>query len=141
MASGLIGGAEALLRWQHPEWGLVAPGRFIPVAEDSGLIVPIGEWVLREACRQARGWQEAGLRPITVAVNLSALQFKRSDLLATVTQALAESGLEPGYLELELTESILIQDVDSALKVVQQMRSMGLKPVSYTHLDVYKRQR
>ncbi|MBK9950825.1 MAG: EAL domain-containing protein [Candidatus Competibacteraceae bacterium] len=127
MASGLIGGAEALLRWQHPEWGLVAPGRFIPVAEDSGLIVPIGEWVLREACRQARGWQEAGLRPITVAVNLSALQFKRSDLLATVTQALAESGLEPGYLELELTESILIQDVDSALKVVQQMRSMGLK--------------
>ena len=127
MASGLIGGAEALLRWQHPEWGLVAPGRFIPVAEDSGLIVPIGEWVLREACRQARVWQDAGLRPITVAVNLSALQFKRSDLLATVTQALTESGLEPGYLELELTESILIQDVDSALKVVQQMRSMGLK--------------
>lgn len=127
LASGLIVGAEALLRWQHPDWGLVAPGRFIPVAEDSGLIVPIGEWVLREACRQARAWQESGLKRITVAVNLSALQFKRSDLLATVTQALTESGLAPDYLELELTESILIQDVDSALKVVRQMRAMGLK--------------
>lgn len=127
LASGLIVGAEALLRWQHPEWGLVAPGRFIPVAEDSGLIVPIGEWVLREACRQARVWQEAGLMPITVAVNLSALQFKRSDLLATVTGTLAENGLTPDCLELELTESILIQDVDSALKVVREMREMGLK--------------
>ncbi|HRE55670.1 MAG TPA: EAL domain-containing protein, partial [Candidatus Competibacter sp.] len=127
MDSGLIVGAEALLRWQHPEWGLVVPGRFIPVAEDSGLIVPIGEWVLREACRQARAWRDAGLRSITVAVNLSAMQFKRSDLLATVTHALQESGLAPDFLELELTESILIQDVDSALKVVRQMRAMGVK--------------
>jgi len=127
LSSGRIVGAEALLRWQHPEWGLVAPGRFIPVAEDSGLIVPIGEWVLREACHQARAWQEAGLTRITVAVNLSALQFKRTDLLTTVTRALAESGLAPECLELELTESILIQDVDSALRVVREMRDMGLK--------------
>ncbi len=127
LSSGLIVGAEALLRWQHPELGLVPPGRFIPVAEDSGLIVPIGEWVLQEACRQARAWQEAGLVRITVAVNLSALQFKRSDLLATVTEALAESGLAPDCLELELTESILIQDVDGALKVVREMRAMGLR--------------
>lgn len=127
IADGLIVGAEALLRWQHPEWGLVAPGRFIPVAEDSGLIVPIGEWVLQEACRQAKAWQHAGLRPVTVAVNLSAIQFKRTDLLATVIHALTESGLAPDYLELELTESILIQDVDAALKVVQKMRAMGLK--------------
>ena len=127
LASGLIVGAEALLRWRHPEWGLVPPGQFIPVAEDSGLIVPIGAWVLREACRQTRAWQRAGLARITVAVNLSALQFKRSDLLATVTQALTESGLAPDCLELELTESILIQDVDSALKVVRELRTMGLK--------------
>ena len=127
LSCGKIVGAEALLRWQHPEWGLLAPGRFIPVAEDSGLIVPIGEWVLREACRQACAWQDAGLARITVAVNLSALQFKRTDLLATVTRALAESGLAPECLELELTESILIQDVDSALRVVREMRDMGLK--------------
>jgi diguanylate cyclase (GGDEF)-like protein len=127
LSCGKIVGAEALLRWQHPEWGLLAPGRFIPVAEDSGLIVPIGEWVLREACRQARAWQEAGLARLTVAVNLSALQFKRTDLMATVTRALAESGLAPECLELELTESILIQDVDSALRVVREMRDMGLK--------------
>ena len=127
LASGLIVGAEALLRWRHPEWGLVPPGQFIPVAEDSGLIVPIGAWVLREACRQTRAWQRAGLARITVAVNLSALQLKRSDLLATVTQALTESGLAPDCLELELTESILIQDVDSALKVVRELRTMGLK--------------
>lgn len=127
LSGGLIVGAEALLRWQHPELGLVPPGRFIPVAEDSGLIVPIGEWVLREACRQARAWQESGLARITVAVNLSALQFKRSDLLTTVTRALTGSGLAPDCLELELTESILIQDVESALRVVREMRAMGLK--------------
>ncbi|HRD49674.1 MAG: EAL domain-containing protein [Candidatus Competibacter sp.] len=122
-----IVGAEALLRWQHPERGLVSPGQFIPIAEDSGLIVSIGAWVMQEACRQACVWQQAGLPPITVAVNLSALQFQRTDLPDTVTQALAASGLAPEWLELELTESILIQDTDSALRMVRQLRAMGLR--------------
>ncbi len=127
LATGRIVGAEALLRWQHPVRGLVPPVHFIPVAEDSGLIIPIGAWVLREACRQARVWQQAGLPILTVAVNLSALQFQRPELLETVEQALAESGLSPEYLELELTESILIQDAASALTTVQQLRATGLK--------------
>jgi diguanylate cyclase (GGDEF)-like protein/PAS domain S-box-containing protein len=122
-----IVGAEALLRWQHPERGLVSPGQFIPIAEDSGLIVPIGEWVMRETCRQAYAWQQAGLPAITVAVNLSALQFQRADLLDTVSQALTGSGLAPKWLELELTESILIQDTDNALRTVRQLRAMGLR--------------
>lgn len=122
-----IVGAEALLRWQHPGRGLVSPGQFIPIAEDSGLIVPIGEWVMREACRQTHAWRQAGLPAITVAVNLSALQFQRADLLDTVSQALTASGLAPEWLELELTESILIQDTDSALRTVRQLRAMGLR--------------
>ncbi|CDH43353.1 bifunctional diguanylate cyclase/phosphodiesterase [Candidatus Contendibacter odensensis] len=122
-----IVGVEALLRWQHPERGLVSPGQFIPIAEDSGLIVPIGEWVMREACRQIHAWQQAGLPRITVAVNLSALQFQRTDLLDAVNQALTECGLAPEWLELELTESILIQDTDNALRTVRQLRAMGLR--------------
>ncbi len=127
LATGRIVGAEALLRWRHPERGLVPPGQFIPAAEDSGLIIPIGTWVLREACRQAHVWQQAGLPRITVAVNLSALQFQRSELLDTIQAALAESGLAPEHLELELTESILIQDAAGALTTVQQLRATGLK--------------
>lgn len=127
LANHCIVGAEALLRWRHPQKGLIPPNHFIPVAEDSGLIVPIGEWVLREACRQAHHWQQAELPHITVAVNLSGLQMQRSSLVETVTHALEESGLSPDRLELELTESILIQDVDSTLKTVQQLRAMGLK--------------
>ena len=127
VASGRLIGAEALLRWQHPERGAMPPGLFIPIAEDSGLIVPLGEWVLREACRQTYAWQQAGLPPLNMAVNLSALQFKRSDLLDAVTRALADSGLNPSCLELELTESILIQDADSAMKMVEQLRALGLK--------------
>ena len=127
VASGRLIGAEALLRWQHPERGAMPPGLFIPIAEDSGLIVPLGEWVLREACRQTYAWQQAGLPQLNMAVNLSALQFNRSDLLDAVARALADSGLNPGCLELELTESILIQDADSAMKMVEQLRAMGLK--------------
>ncbi|TVR63914.1 MAG: EAL domain-containing protein [Candidatus Competibacteraceae bacterium] len=127
LATGRIVGAEALLRWRNPARGLVPPGQFISIAEESGLIVPLGAWVLREACRQARVWQQAGLPRITVAVNLSALQFQRADLLETVEQALADSGLPPECLELELTESILIRDVASALTTVRQLRATGLK--------------
>ncbi|CCG41774.1 putative bifunctional diguanylate cyclase/phosphodiesterase [Magnetospirillum molischianum] len=127
LASGRVIGAEALIRWNHPELGRVSPDRFIPVAEESGLIVPIGEWVLREACRRAAAWQKEGLAGVTVAVNLSALQFKRGNLKQTVTDALAEFGLDPTCLELELTESILIKDVEEVLATVFQLKSLGLK--------------
>jgi len=119
-------GAEALLRWNHPELGLIAPQRFIPTAEETGLIVPIGEWVLREACRQAAAWAAAGLPRFVVAVNLSAVQFRRGDLAQTVAAALAESGLDPSLLELELTESTLIEDTDSALATLHRLKALGV---------------
>jgi predicted signal transduction protein with EAL and GGDEF domain len=98
--SGEVIGAEALIRWSHPDLGMIYPGRFIQIAEDSGLIVPMGEWVLREACRQALEWRHIGGHALVMAVNLSAMQFKRSDLVQSVADVLAESGLEPGLLEL-----------------------------------------
>ncbi len=127
LGSGAVVGAEALIRWVHPERGLVPPGLFIPVAEDSGHIVPIGEWVLREACRQAMAWHQAGLPKLVVAVNLSAVQFKRSNLEKSVTLALTESGLSPEFLELELTESILIQDTENILGTVRRIKALGVK--------------
>ena len=127
LATGAVIGAEALIRWNHPELGMVAPGRFISVAEDSGLIVPIGEWVLREACRQAVAWHKAGLPELLIAVNLSAVQFKRGDVEKSVTQALELSGLNPALLELELTESILIKDTEKVLATVRQLKSLGVK--------------
>ena len=120
-------GVEALIRWNSPGHGLVSPARFIPVAEDSGLIVQIGAWVLMEACRQARAWQDAGLPPFVVAVNLSAVQFKRPDLVNTVINALVLAELDSEWLELELTESILIQDTDSTLDSVRRLKSLGVK--------------
>ncbi|MGH8809509.1 MAG: putative bifunctional diguanylate cyclase/phosphodiesterase, partial [Noviherbaspirillum sp.] len=120
-------GAEALIRWNHPELGLVSAEHIIPVAEDSGLIIPIGEWVLKEACRQAVAWHEQGLTDIVVAVNLSSMQFKRGDLEQTVMHALSESGLDPTYLELELTESILIQDSEHVLTTLQRLKALGVK--------------
>ncbi len=127
LANGALIGAEALLRWQHPDLGLVPPGRFIPVAEDSGLIVTIGEWVLREACRQAASWPECGGAAVSVAVNLSAVQFKRGNLEKAVLDALEASGLDPARLELELTESILIQDTEEVLATVRQLKALGVK--------------
>ena len=120
-------GAEALIRWHHPELGMVPPTRFIPIAEDSGLIIQIGDWVLREACRQAAEWHRAGLSPLLIAVNLSAVQFKRGDLVQSVSQALDESGLDPALLELELTESILIQDTDNVLVTIRRLKALGIK--------------
>ncbi|MFZ4535195.1 putative bifunctional diguanylate cyclase/phosphodiesterase [Propionivibrio sp.] len=124
---GTIIGVEALIRRNSPQSWLVSPARFIPVAEDSGLIVPIGAWVPGEACRQARAWQDAGLPPFVVAVNLSAVQFKRVDLVNTVNNALVLSELDSEWLELELTESIMIQDAEATLEMVRRLKALGVK--------------
>lgn len=127
LSSGAVVGAEALIRWNHPELGMIHPARFIHVAEESGLIVPIGEWVMHEACHQAMDWKKAGLSGLTMAVNLSAVQFKRGDVKQTVINALEESGFDPRYLELELTESILIHNTESVLATVKRLKLMGVK--------------
>lgn len=123
---GRIVGAEALIRWQHPEQGLVPPLRFIPLAEERGLIDQIGNWVLRAACRTARSWQDAGLTPIPVAVNISALQFKRGALRENVLDALQKSGLEPRFLVLEITESALMEDIETAISLLAEFKEMGV---------------
>jgi diguanylate cyclase (GGDEF)-like protein/PAS domain S-box-containing protein len=120
-------GAEVLLRWRHPTWGLQGPGRIIHVAEQSGLIVPIGAWVLQEACHQMKAWTQRGLPIKTLAVNLSAVQFRTGDIEKTVMDALAAAQLSPSCLELELTESILISDKDKALGVLQRLKERGLR--------------
>jgi len=127
LRTGALDGVEALIRWRHPELGMISPARFIPIAEESGLIVPIGQWVLREACRQAVGWHTTTGAKISVAVNLSALQFKRDDLEQSVVAALEESGIAPALLELELTESILISDTQSVLATVQRLKALGVQ--------------
>lgn len=127
LLSGTIVGIEALVRWQHPQHGLLDPAEFVPIAEDSGLILPIGRWVLREACLQARAWQDAGLPPITVAVNTSALEFRAGDFLEYLRATLEASGLEPRYLELELTESVLMRDAASADSVLHALADLGVK--------------
>ncbi|HJW02863.1 MAG TPA: cache domain-containing protein [Azospira sp.] len=127
LRDGRLVGCEALVRWRHPELGMIPPGRFIPVAEESGLILPIGTWVLQEACRQARAWQEQGLAPITMAVNLSAVQFRHAKLVQIVQDALADSGLESQWLELELTESMLMADVAHNTAILGQFKAMGIR--------------
>jgi diguanylate cyclase (GGDEF)-like protein/PAS domain S-box-containing protein len=126
LKSGRIVGVEALLRWRHPEWGDVPPDRFIPVAEERGLIGPIGDWVLHEACRQAVAWQRAGLPPIVMAVNISAPQFYKQDLPTEVAAVLNETGLEARWLELEVTESLLMQDVEAIIPVMNALKQMGV---------------
>ena len=127
LSDGQVIGVEALIRWHRPEQGLVPPIDFIPVAEESGLIVPIGRWVLQQACRQAAAWHAAGWRDLVVAVNLSAVQFRQGRLESDVLTALLDSGLPPGNLELELTESIVMQDVEAVLATVQRLKSHGLQ--------------
>jgi EAL domain-containing protein (putative c-di-GMP-specific phosphodiesterase class I) len=126
IATGRITGLEALLRWQHPELGLVPPDRFIRIAENSGLIVPIGEWVLRTACSQARKWQDEGIPAVSVAVNVSAIQFRQEAFCGLVRKVLQETGLPPQYLELELTESLLLANAQLMLSVVKELRDMGV---------------
>jgi diguanylate cyclase (GGDEF)-like protein/PAS domain S-box-containing protein len=126
IATGTITGMEALLRWQHQDLGLVSPDKFIRIAENSGLIVPIGEWVLRTACRQARKWQDEGLPPVSMAVNVSAVQFRQEGFCELIGRVLRETGLAPQYLELELTESLLLANAEVMLSVVHELRAMGL---------------
>ena len=126
MQSGEIIGLEASVRWQHPEQGLVPPGIFIPVAEESGLIVPLGEWVMKEACTQNRRWLDEGLPAVRIAVNLSGRQFVRQDLLGVVRKVLDEAGLEPQYLELELTESTIMEHVDETIETLLALRKLGV---------------
>jgi diguanylate cyclase (GGDEF)-like protein/PAS domain S-box-containing protein len=126
VAAGRITGLEALLRWQHPGLGLVPPDKFIRIAENSGLIIPIGEWVLRTACSQARKWQEEGLPNMAVAVNVSAVQFRQEGFCELIRSVLRETGLAAQYLELELTESLLLANADVTLSVLRELKSMGL---------------
>jgi len=125
LATGGIIGAEALIRWRHPRRGLVPPGQFIAIAEDCGLILPIGRWVLREASRQARAWQIAEL-PLCVAINISAVELRAPGFVSGVRAILKETGLEPRYLELELTETVLIEDSRSVADVLNELKDIGV---------------
>jgi diguanylate cyclase (GGDEF)-like protein/PAS domain S-box-containing protein len=127
LQTGKIIGAEALIRWQEHDRGLIPPSQFVPIAEDCGLILQIGRWVLREACRQARAWQEAGLPPLPVAVNVSAVEFRDSDFVECVRAILRETGLEARYLELELTESVLMEHADSTTSLLRALKIMGVR--------------
>lgn len=127
IASGQMSGVEALLRWQHPQLGTVAPMRFIPVAEETGLMVPIGKWVLRTACRQNVAWQQQGLPRLNVAVNLTARQFADVRLLEDIASILAETGMDPHLLELEVAESLLIRDVEKTRRILTALKSMGIR--------------
>jgi diguanylate cyclase (GGDEF)-like protein/PAS domain S-box-containing protein len=124
--TGKVLGAEVLLRWQHSENGLISPGQFIPLAEESGLILPIGHWVLQTACAQNKAWQLAGYPPMPIAVNLSARQFQQPDFFDQVAQVLKDTGLAPCYLELELTESLLMADAQAAAETLRALRNLGV---------------
>jgi diguanylate cyclase (GGDEF)-like protein/PAS domain S-box-containing protein len=126
LASGLIVGAEALLRWTHPEKGPIPPDRFIPIAEERGLIVPIGGWVLETACRQNRQWQRDGLRPIRIAVNISAHQLHHAGFIDNLSRIIEETGLPPEFLELELTESAVMSDAEQMITLLGELKKMGL---------------
>jgi diguanylate cyclase (GGDEF)-like protein len=126
LRTGALVGSEALLRWLHPEWGLVRPARFIPLAEETGLIVQIGEWVVQEACRQNRAWQNEGLDPGVVSVNLSARQFRQEGLVRAVSRILGATGLDPLSLEMELTESMVMHNAEAAIAILQGLKSLGV---------------
>ena len=127
MASGKIVGLEALIRWRHPQLGLVPPDRFIRIAENSGLIIPIGEWVLKTACSAARKWQDQGLPAVPIAINVSAVQFRQDGFRELIKKVLSETRLAPQYLELELTESLLLSNGDLTFPVLQELKAMGVK--------------
>lgn len=127
LAAGHVCGMEALLRWQHPRMGLIAPDRFIPIAEESGLIRPIGAWALKSACMQNRAWQRQGMQRFPVAVNLSPRQFAEESLLDDIKSALADSGLEASDLELEITESMVMDDPEQAVNTLRRLKDLGIR--------------
>lgn len=145
LQSRQITAVEALIRWQHPTQGLISPAKFIPIAETNGLIIPIGEWVLRTACTQNRAWHLAGLPPIRISVNLSARQFEQPNLVEVVSQILEETKLEACYLELEVTESFLMADIERSVKTLKQLRELGISlalddfGTGYSSLNYLKR--
>jgi diguanylate cyclase len=126
LKTGTIIGIEALIRWNHPQRGFVTPGQFIAIAEECGFIVPIGRWVLREACRQARAWQVAGLPPTSVAINVSSVELRDSGFVSGIREILRETGLDPRYLELELTETVFLDNSRSAMQVLKDLKNIGL---------------
>nr|WP_246591529.1 EAL domain-containing protein [Aminobacter anthyllidis] len=126
LQTGRIFAVEALVRWKHPTQGVISPVHFIPLAEETGLIVPLGDWVLNEACRQNKAWQDAGLSPVNVSVNVSGRQFHEKNWICRVTRALRESGMEARYLELELTESLLMRNVDQAIATMKELQALGV---------------
>lgn len=127
VSTGRVVGMEALIRWQSKVLGIVPPGKFISLAEENGLIVPIGEWVLRTACKQNKEWQDTGYYPMSVAVNLSVRQFEQRDLVETIERILKETGLDPKYLELEITETMAVKNMDSIIKTLRKLKEMGIK--------------
>jgi diguanylate cyclase (GGDEF)-like protein/PAS domain S-box-containing protein len=145
LKSGCVTGMEALLRWNHPDLGMVSPALFIPLAEETGLIVAIGRWVINEACAQNKAWQEQGLPALSVSVNLSARQFNDDSLVRDVAQALEQSGLAPQYLELEITESMVMYNPDKAVKLLSELKAMGISVaiddfgIGYSSLSQLKR--
>ena len=127
LRSGRIFAVEALIRWMHPTLGMISPLKFIPMAEETGLIVPIGDWALETACRQNKAWQDAGLPPISVCVNVSARQFKEKNWVSRVADTLCDTGLDPGYLELEVTESLIMQDIEQAIATMKELQTLGVQ--------------
>jgi EAL domain-containing protein (putative c-di-GMP-specific phosphodiesterase class I) len=127
LQTGVITSVEAPLRWQHPQRGLLLPEQFLTIAEDSGLIVAIGRWVLCEACRQTREWLDAGLRAVPVAVNISSLEFRSEQFLEGVQVALKNTCLDPGYLELELTETVLMRHAESTAYALEKLKTIGVR--------------
>ncbi|QSA98242.1 bifunctional diguanylate cyclase/phosphodiesterase [Methylococcus sp. EFPC2] len=127
ITDGRIVGVEALMRWRHPTLGSVSPAKFIPVAEETGLIVPLGTWALREACKQHRAWLEQGLPPIRVAINISALQFRQKQFFDHVKAVIEETGIDPQYIELELTESMVMKDAEHTVSALAELRTLGVK--------------
>jgi EAL domain-containing protein (putative c-di-GMP-specific phosphodiesterase class I) len=125
--TGGIIGAEALVRWAHPEWGLVPPAKFIPIAEETGLIRPIGEWILRTVCAQKRKWETQGHQHVRLAVNLSARQFDAEDIVENLTDVLRETGVKVDTLELEVTEGMLMKDMEATIRTLNVLASMGIR--------------
>jgi EAL domain-containing protein (putative c-di-GMP-specific phosphodiesterase class I) len=127
LKTGAITSVEALIRWQHPERGLLLPGQFLTIAEDTGMIVPIGQWVLREACRQTREWLDAGLRAVPVALNISSSEFRNEQFCHEVQVALKNTCLDSAYLELELTETVLMRHAESTAHALEQLKTIGVR--------------